>query len=116
MSRDDDVRLRFVNAGYTSHPLHIHNHRFEVASKDGGTVPEAAHHGLDIVNVAPAERYAIDFTADADPGVYLLHCHKVNHVMNGNVYPGGMLTGLVYESVMDSDVFAQSMEYTGFGG
>ena len=87
-----------------------------VPKKDGGGAPAAARHGQDIVNVAPAERSAIDFTADADPGVYLLHCHKVNHVMNGNFYPGGMLTGLVYESVMDSDVFAQLMEYAGFEG
>jgi FtsP/CotA-like multicopper oxidase with cupredoxin domain len=116
VSEGDNVRLHFVNAGYMSHPLHIHNHRFQVTSKDGGQVPEAARHGQDIVNVAPAERYAIDFTADADPGIYLMHCHKVNHVMNGNFYPGGMLTGLVYESVMDSDIFGQLMEYAGYEG
>jgi len=116
VSEGDDVRLHFVNAGYMSHPLHIHNHRFQVTAKDGGRIPEAARHDQDIVNVAPAERYAIDFTADSDPGIYLMHCHKVNHVMNGNYYPGGMLTGLVYESVMDSDIFAQLMEYAGYEG
>jgi hypothetical protein len=36
--------------------------------------------------------------------------------MNGNFYPGGMLTGLVYESVMDSDIFGQLMEYAGYEG
>ena len=116
VSEGDDVRLHFVNAGYMSHPLHIHNHRFQVTSKDGGQIPEAARHAQDIVNVAPAERYAIDFTADADPGIYLMHCHKVNHVMNGNFYPGGMLTGVVYESVMNSDIFGQLMEYAGYEG
>lgn len=110
------MRLRLVNAGCMSHPLHIHDHRFRVASKNGGTVPAAARHSQDIVNVAPAERYTIDFTADADLGVYPLYCHKVTHVMNGTVYPGGMLTGLVYESALDSDIFAQSMTYAGLGG
>jgi len=87
-----------------------------VTSKGGGRVPGAARHGQAVVNVASAERYAIDFTADADPGVYLLHCHDVNHVTNGNFYPGGMLTGLVYESVTDSDVFARLREYAGYEG
>ena len=33
--------------------------------------------------------------------------------MNGNSYSGGIVGGIVYESAMDSDVFAQLMEYAG---
>jgi len=33
--------------------------------------------------------------------------------MNGDSYPGRMVGGIVYESAMDSDVFAQLMEYAG---
>ncbi|WP_132058798.1 multicopper oxidase domain-containing protein [Halorussus amylolyticus] len=112
----DTVRLHLVNGGYMSHPMHIHNHRFQVIAKDGGTIPEGARHEEDVTNIAPAERHTIEFEADADPGIYLMHCHKVNHVMNGRSYPGGMLTGLVYESVMDSDIFADLMEYAGYEG
>jgi len=112
----DTVRLHLVNGGYMSHPMHIHNHRFQLIEKDGGTIPEAARHDEDVTNIAPAERHTIEFTADADPGVYLMHCHKVNHVMNGRSYPGGMLGGIVYESVMDSDIFAQLMDYAGYEG
>jgi hypothetical protein len=36
--------------------------------------------------------------------------------MNGRSYPGGMLGGLVYEDVMDTDIFAQLMEYAGYEG
>jgi FtsP/CotA-like multicopper oxidase with cupredoxin domain len=97
-----------------SHPIHIHNHRFERVEKDGGQIPENARHGMDVTNVAPAERHTIEFTADAEPGIYLLHCHKVNHVMNGGFYPGGMLGGVVYEDAMDTDIFAQLMEYAGY--
>ena len=114
VSQGDTVRVHFVNGGYMSHPLHIHNHRFERVEKDGGVIPEAARHEMDVTNVAPAERHTIEFTADADPGIYLMHCHKVNHVMNGNFYPGGMLTGVVYEEVMDTDIFANLMEYAGY--
>jgi FtsP/CotA-like multicopper oxidase with cupredoxin domain len=114
VSQGDTVRVHYVNGGYMSHPLHIHNHRFERVEKDGGVVPEAARHEMDVTNVAPAERHTIEFEADAEPGIYLMHCHKVNHVMNGNFYPGGMLTGLVYEEVMDTDIFANLMEYAGY--
>ena len=55
-----------------------------------------------------------DVSADADPGIYLMHCHKVNHVMNGTFYPGGMLTGEVYRSVMDTNIFNQLLEYVGY--
>jgi len=93
----DQVRIHFVNAGYESHAMHNHNHGFTVVEKDGGVIPEAARHREDVIPIAPAERKTIEFTADADPGVYALHCHKVNHAMNGDSYPGGMIGGMVYE-------------------
>jgi FtsP/CotA-like multicopper oxidase with cupredoxin domain len=116
VEQGDTVRVHFVNGGYRSHPLHIHNHRFERVEKDGGVVPEAARHEMDVTNVAPAERHTVEFTADADPGIYLMHCHKVNHVMNGNFYPGGMLTGVVYKQAMGTDIFKQLMQYAGYEG
>ncbi len=116
VSEGDTVRLHFVNAGYNSHPMHLHNHRFRTVEKDGGQVPEAAQHEEDVINIAPAQRRTIEFDATVDPGIYLMHCHKVNHVMNGNSYPGGMLGGIVYESVMDTDIFADLMGYAGYEG
>ncbi|WP_128478785.1 multicopper oxidase domain-containing protein [Halorussus pelagicus] len=116
VKQGETVRLHMVNAGYMSHPMHIHNHRFRKVEKDGGTIPEAAQHGEDVTNIAPAERHTIEFDANADPGIYLMHCHKVNHVMNGRSYPGGMLSGVVYEEAMDTDIFKQLMEYAGYEG
>ncbi|MFB6304641.1 MAG: multicopper oxidase domain-containing protein [Haloferacaceae archaeon] len=112
----DTVRLHLVNCGYMSHPMHVHNHRFRRVEKDGGTIPEAARHEMDVTNVGPAERHTLEFEADADPGIYLAHCHKVSHALNGNFYPGGMVTGLVYKSAMDTDVFSQLMKYAGYEG
>jgi FtsP/CotA-like multicopper oxidase with cupredoxin domain len=110
----DRVRVHFVNAGYESHAMHTHNQGFTVVEKDGGVIPESARHREDVVPVAPAERKTIEFTANADPGVYAIHCHKVNHAMNGNTYPGGMIGGMVYESVMDSEQFASVMDLAGY--
>jgi FtsP/CotA-like multicopper oxidase with cupredoxin domain len=114
VSRGDTVRVHFGNNGYMSHPIHTHNHRFRVVEKDGSPIPEVARYEQDVVNMAPAERKTLEFEADADPGIYLIHCHKVAHAMNGNSYPGGMVGGIVYEEAMDSDVFAQLMDYAGY--
>ncbi|MHB9286888.1 multicopper oxidase domain-containing protein [Halobacteriales archaeon Cl-PHB] len=114
VSQGDTVRIHLTNNGYMNHPMHTHNHRFQVVEKDGSPIPEAARYREDICDVAPAERKTIEFEADADPGIYLMHCHKVSHAMNGTSYPGGMVGGIVYEEAMDSDVFAQLMDYAGY--
>ncbi len=99
-----------------SHPLHIHNHRFRVVEKDGSPMPEALQFAQDVLNVAPAERYTVEFEADADPGIYLMYCHKVDHVRNGSSYSGGMLNAVVYRDAMDTDIFRELMEYAGYEG
>lgn len=43
-----------------------------------------------------------------------MHCHKVNHAMNGNVYPGGTVDAIVYKEVMDTDIFKQLMSHAGY--
>ncbi|MFC6823535.1 multicopper oxidase domain-containing protein [Halopelagius fulvigenes] len=110
----DTVRIHWVNGGFMSHPMHIHNHRFKIVEKDGSPIPEGMQLLQDVVNIAPAERYTVEFEADADPGIYLIHCHKVDHVRNGSSYPGGMLSGVIYTPVMKSDIFRQLMEYAGY--
>lgn len=83
------IGLYLVNAGYMSHPIHTHNHRYRLVEKDGGRIPEAARYERDVTNVAPAERHTIEFEADADPGIYLVHCHKVNHARTAGHIPAG---------------------------
>ena len=112
----DTARVHLVNGGYMAHPLHTHNHRFEVVESDGGMIPKVARYDQDAADIAPAERRTIEFTADADPGIYLMHCHKVHHVMNGDVYPGGMLGAIVCREAMDSEIFGQLMKYAGYDG
>ena len=110
----DRVRVHLANNGYESHSMHTHNHRFRMVEKDGSVVPESARYDEDVIPLSPAERKTIEFTADADPGIYAMHCHKVNHVMNGDTYPGGMLTGIVYEDALDTEQFAAMMDMAGY--
>ncbi|WP_242695376.1 multicopper oxidase domain-containing protein [Halomontanus rarus] len=116
VSEGDRVRVHVVNAGYDNHAFHTHNHRFRVVEKDGGMIPAEQQHEMDVVDVAPAERYTLEFTADADPGIYPTHCHKVDHATNDGSYPGGMVTAIVYEEVMNTEEFAAVMDDAGFEG
>jgi hypothetical protein len=75
------VRLRFANVSMTSHPLHIHGHRFWVVESDGGQIPRSAWVPESSLNIVPGQTRAVDFVADA-PGDWPLHCHKSHHAMN----------------------------------
>jgi FtsP/CotA-like multicopper oxidase with cupredoxin domain len=75
------VRLRFANVGMTSHPMHIHGHRFWVVETDGGQVPETAWVPESSLNIVSGQTRAVDFVAEL-PGDWPLHCHKTHHAMN----------------------------------
>ncbi len=113
VDENDTVRVHFVNAGFESHAMHPHNHRFSIVEHDGSVIPDGMRYLRDVITVGPAERYTIEFEADADPGIYPFHCHKVDHVRNGEAYPGGMLTAIVYEEKLSDDIFADLMAAAG---
>ena len=81
VKKDDRVRLRFANLSMTSHPLHIHGHRFWTVETDGGQVPESAWIPDTTLNIVAGQTRAVEFVADA-PGDWPLHCHKTHHAMN----------------------------------
>jgi FtsP/CotA-like multicopper oxidase with cupredoxin domain len=81
VAQDDRVRFRFANVSMTSHPLHVHGHRFWITETDGGPVPHTAWVPETAVNVAAGQTRVVEFVADA-PGDWPLHCHKTHHAMN----------------------------------
>nr|WP_252490655.1 multicopper oxidase domain-containing protein [Natronococcus sp. CG52] len=116
VSEGETVHLNIANHGYESHPFHTHGHRFTVIEKDGSPIPESAQHEEDVINIAPAERYTLEFEANADPGIYPAHCHKVHHVTTEDAYPGGMATAIVYEEAMETEEFGEIMDDAGYDG
>lgn len=114
VGKGESVRLHVVNTGYDSHSFHTHRHRFRNVAKDGGPIPEKVQHEEDVIDIAPAERYTLEFDADSEPGIYPVHCHKVDHVTTEGSYPGGMLTAIVYEEAMETDEFDEIMDDAGF--
>lgn len=105
VSEGDRVRIRMINAGSaTFHPMHLHGHQFKVIASDGNPVPEAAQLTKNVQTVMPGETWDIEFIAD-NPGVWLFHCHELNHVA------GGMATAVVYDNAISGDF--EMLDHTG---
>ncbi|MCA1010762.1 multicopper oxidase family protein [Halobacillus halophilus] len=82
VSEGDVVKVRITNSGRLNHPMHLHGHRFQVASKDG----QAYENPIvkDLIHVKPGEEYTVYFKAD-NKGEWLFHCHDNNHADRGMV-------------------------------
>lgn len=89
----EKVRLRIINVGYEPHFVHTHSHKFLIVAMDGS--PAADPQERDTVQVGPGQRIDILLTAD-NPGLWPLHCHRLPHVANDHIYPGGMLAIIRY--------------------
>jgi FtsP/CotA-like multicopper oxidase with cupredoxin domain len=68
--------------------MHIHGGPSTVVATDGVTLPESGRYEKDTVNVAPGERYDVNWQA-REPGKWLLHCHINHHTTNDNVEEEG---------------------------
>jgi FtsP/CotA-like multicopper oxidase with cupredoxin domain len=68
-----------------AHPIHLHGRQFRVLDRTGATPPTALHEGLvdagwtDTVLVMPGETVRILVTFTQHPGLYLYHCHILEH-------------------------------------
>ena len=94
VNKGEKVRIRFINAGYQQHFMHTHSHKFTVVARDGSYVNEPQK--IDTIGIGPGQR--VDIILDADnPGTWPFHCHRLDHITNKHIYPGGMLTYIHYE-------------------
>ncbi|MBV9971788.1 MAG: multicopper oxidase domain-containing protein [Candidatus Eremiobacteraeota bacterium] len=95
------IRLRFINiSGTEFHTMHLHGHRMRIIARDGNPVvtPDVEN----TVMIGPGQTIDTIVKADANPGTWLLHCHVLDHMMNGNVMPGGLITAVHYEGTPDT--------------
>ena len=79
-----------VNAGgpmgmQMAHPIHLHGRQFEIVSRTGGDPANSVRAGLvddgwhDTVLVLPGETVRIRVTFSDFPGLFLYHCHILEH-------------------------------------
>lgn len=70
------VRFVLINDTMMEHPIHLHGFLFQV--ENGQRAMPFKH----TINVKPAERMSLVFTADA-PGQWAFHCHLLYHMEMG---------------------------------
>ena len=75
------VRIRIANLSIMNHPIHMHGHRFWVTGTDGGRIPDSAQWKAATVLVGAGETRDFEFDA-VEPGIWMLHCHLLHHIMN----------------------------------
>lgn len=92
----DKVRIRLINAGYISHQIHIHGHNIKVIATDGNQIKNPTLLKDQAINVAPGERYDIEFTAD-NPGTWYIEAHDPNKSSVNNAAKKNMVAKIVYE-------------------
>ena len=71
------VRLRFINAGYRSHGIHIPGQDIKVLSTDGQDINGAGIIKDQILMVAPGERYDVEFTVTSEES-FVIDAHDEN--------------------------------------
>lgn len=71
------VRIRLVNAGYLSHKLNLQGHEFQIVATDGQPINNPPLVNGQLLNIAPGERYDIEFIAN-HPGKWLLEEQSKN--------------------------------------
>ncbi|PEZ04813.1 copper oxidase [Bacillus sp. AFS018417] len=74
VKKGDKVRLRFINAGYLSHNIHIHGHDIKVIATDGQPINDPKVVKDEVISIAPGERYDVEFTAN-NPGKWYVEDH-----------------------------------------
>ena len=68
-----------------AHPIHIHGRQFRVVERTGGRATNTLRAGLvdagwrDTVLVLPGETVRVQVTFTRHPGLYLYHCHILEH-------------------------------------
>ncbi len=77
-----DVQLwELVNLSPMTHPFHLHGFFFQVLSRDGVLIEEPTWE--DTIELRGEERIRIAFRPDDRPGMWMFHCHIIEHVHHG---------------------------------
>jgi len=73
----------FQNKGDEPHPMHVHGTHFQVLSRSIGTLAAVDKGWKDTVLVNPGETVQVILRFDKYRGLYLVHCHNLEHEDDG---------------------------------
>ena len=92
------IRVRIINGGMALHHMHLHGHQFVHVALDGNPLDQPLR--LNTISIFPGTTVDIMIFGD-NPGFWTFHDHNTLHAQNNGIYPGGMITLLVYEGLDD---------------
>jgi len=87
------VRLRVINSGQHSIPLHLTGHKFQLVSLNGNLTSEQT--ARDTMTLGVSDRAELEFTAD-NPGTWTLASELIEQSTNNGKFPGGIAVLLKY--------------------
>ncbi len=119
---NEKVKLRILNGGNKTVPVHPHGHKFTITHLDGIAVPPAARLIRDVISLNSAERVDVELDTTNDglhsygPGIWLMHDHQEVAQTTAGLYPGGSINAIVYEDYLDEKGFpkVQGVEWKKF--
>lgn len=113
VSQGEVVRLRFINAGYRSHTVHIPSTSIRIVSTDGQEINGAQIIKDKLFTISPGERYDIEFTVESNESFQIdFHdINKYNDQMKIPVYVNGNRQELFTEKMEDFEL----LDFTNYG-
>lgn len=97
----ENIRVRLVGAGALPHYMHLHGHDFWHVSQDGA--PLASPVRLNTIPIFPGTTSDI-IIQGTNPGMWHFHDHSDLSTTNNGLFPGGMMTMLMYEDAAEQGV------------
>jgi len=88
------IRVRLIGAGAEGHYMHLHGHDFWHVATDGSPLAAPIRGNTVVVNPGKTVDIIVHGT---NPGMWHFHDHSDKGTTNNGIFPGGMMTMLMYE-------------------
>ncbi len=73
----------FTSEAENTHPIHVHGVQFQVLDRDGAAPQPEEAGWKDVVRLTPVGTVNVLLKFDAYQGLFLIHCHKLEHADMG---------------------------------
>jgi FtsP/CotA-like multicopper oxidase with cupredoxin domain len=90
----ENIRVRLIGAGALTHYMHLHGHDFWHVGQDGS--PLASPIRMNTIPIYPGSTSDI-IIQGTNPGYWHFHDHSDLATTNNGLFPGGMMTMLMYD-------------------
>jgi hypothetical protein len=104
---NQDIKLRIANAQSSSMAVHFHGHKAKVTHYDGVELSQPAQITRDVFDIAAAQRIDLHLQTVDDglhsfgSGIWLFHDHVETGITTDGMAPGGNISILVYQDLLD---------------